>query len=218
MNLSDELASVRTAYDTVAENYSKVLPDASFETPLDRAMINAFIEYVQTAEVSSVLDAGCGTGRMTGLLAAQGALVSGVDLSPAMIGIARREHPDLAFDVADLSDLPAGDAQFGGVFAWYSIIHTAPAELPRLFAEFVRVLAPGGFLLLGFQVGEGPRHMASAYGRDISLDAYLFAPEYITGLLVQAGFDVVAQMERAPGEFERTRQAVLLAQKAPRNT
>ena len=213
MNFSDGLASVRSAYDTVAESYSKVLPDASFEAPLDRAIINAFIEYVQTAEVSSILDAGCGAGRMTGLLAAQGALVSGVDLSPAMIAIARRKHPDLAFDVADLSQLPAEDDQFGGVFAWYSIIHTAPAELPRLFAEFFRVLASGGFLLLGFQVGEGQRHMANAYGHDISLDAYLFTPESITSLLVQAGFDVFAQMVRAPGEFERTRQAVLLARK-----
>lgn len=214
MSLSGELASVRSAYDTVAESYSKVLPDASFETPLDRAMINAFVEYVHAAELSSVLDAGCGTGRMTGLLAAQGALVSGVDLSPGMIEIAQRKHPDLTFDVADLSDLPSEDGEFGGVFAWYSIIHTAPNDLSRVLAEFFRVLAPGGFLLLGFQVGEGPRHMANAYGHKVSLDAYLFTPEYITSLLGQAAFDVVAQMERAPGEFERTRQAALLARRA----
>jgi ubiquinone/menaquinone biosynthesis C-methylase UbiE len=213
MNLSDDLASVRSAYDTVAESYSKVLPDASIETPLDRAMINAFIEYVTTAGEGSVLDAGCGAGRMAGFIAAEGTPVSGIDLSPAMIGIARREYPDLAFDVAELSDLPAKDAQFGGVLAWYSIIHTAPDDLPRVFAEFLRVLAPEGFLLLGFQVGDGPRHMANAYGHDISLDAHLFTPEYITGLLAQAGFDVVAQMVRAPGELERTRQAMLLAQK-----
>ncbi|MGX9899400.1 class I SAM-dependent methyltransferase [Arthrobacter sp. SA17] len=151
MNLSEELASVRSAYDTVAASYSKMLPDASFEAPLDRAMINAFVEYVNAAEVTSVLDAGCGSGRMSGLLAAQGALVSGVDLSPAMIAIARREHPDLAFEVADLSQLPTEDAQFGGVFAWYSIIHTAPAELPRLFAEFFRVLASGAFCCSAFR-------------------------------------------------------------------
>lgn len=213
MNLSEERTSVQSAYNTVAESYSKVLPDASFEAPLDRAMIDAFVEYVNTADVSSVLDAGCGAGRMTGLLTAQGAQVSGVDLSPAMIGIARNKHPDLTFDVADLSDLPAKDAQFGGVFAWYSIIHTAPDELPRVFSEFFRVLAPGGFLLLGFQVGEGPRHMANAYGHEVSLNAFLFTLEDITCLLAQGGFDVVAQMVRAPGEFERTRQAMLLARK-----
>lgn len=91
MNLSEELTSVQSAYNTVAESYSKVLPDASFEAPLDRAMIDAFVEYVNTADVSSVLDAGCGAGRMTGLLTTQGAQVSGVDLSPAMIGIARNK-------------------------------------------------------------------------------------------------------------------------------
>lgn len=213
MSLSEELASVQSAYNTVAESYSKVLPDASFEAPPDRAMINAFVEYVNTADVGSVLDAGCGAGRMTGLLAAQGAQVSGIDLSPAMIEIAQSKHPDLTFDVADLSDLPAKDAQFGGVFAWYSIIHTAPDGLPRVFGEFFRVLAPGGFLLLGFQIGQGRRHMASAYGHEVSLDAFLFTPEDITGLLAQGGFDVVAEMVRAPGEFERTGQAVLLARK-----
>jgi ubiquinone/menaquinone biosynthesis C-methylase UbiE len=213
MGLQDELSSVRSAYDTVAESYSKLLPDASFETPLDKAMIKAFVEYVNSAKSTSVLDAGCGAGRMTGWLAAQGAQVSGIDVSPAMIQIARREYPDLEFDVADLSNLPAGDSQLGGVFAWYSIIHTAPDELPRIFDEFCRVLAPAGLLLLGFQVGEGPRHMASAYGHDVSLDAYLFTPEFIGGLLTRAGFHVVARMVRAPAEFERTQQAVLLAQK-----
>jgi ubiquinone/menaquinone biosynthesis C-methylase UbiE len=150
---------------------------------------------------------------MAGLLAAQGAQVSGVDLSPNMIELARREYPDLAFDVADLSDLSTGDAQLGGVFAWYSIIHTAPDSLPRIFDEFCRVLAPGGFLLLGFQVGQGPRHMASAYGHEVDLEAYLFTPDFIKGLLTRAGFAVVAQMVRVPAEFERTPQAVLLAQK-----
>lgn len=213
MSLHDELAAVRSAYDTVAESYAKLLPDASFEAPLDRAMISAFVEYVNAAKVRPILDAGCGAGRMAGLLAAQGAQVSGVDLSPTMIEIARREYPDLAFDVADLSDLPTGDAQLGGVFAWYSIIHTAPGRLPRIFDEFCRVLAPGGFLLLGFQVGQGPRHMTSAYGHEVDLEAYLFTPDFITGLLTRAGFGVVAQMVRVPAEFERTQQAVLLAQK-----
>jgi hypothetical protein len=72
-----------------------------------------------------------------------------------------------------------------------------------VFGEFFRILTPGGFLLLGFQVGEGPRHMANAYGHEVSLDAFLFTPEDITGLLAQGGFDVVAQIVRAPGEFER---------------
>ncbi|MDT7711983.1 MAG: hypothetical protein QOG46_672 [Pseudonocardiales bacterium] len=47
----------------------------------------------------------------------------------------------------------------GGIVAWYSIIHTPPEELPVVFAEFHRVLAPDGHLLLTFQVGDEPRQL-----------------------------------------------------------
>ncbi|MEC5179421.1 class I SAM-dependent DNA methyltransferase [Arthrobacter sp. CG_A4] len=211
MSADDRLATVRSGYDTVAESYARLLPDAGFEAPADRGMIEAFAAYVNAGNIRSAVDAGCGSGRMTWLLSSLGLDISGIDLSAGMIAVARRTYPELSFEVAELSDLPYADRQLGGVFAWYSIIHSRPKDLPRIFAEFFRVLAPGGYAMLGFQVGEGRRHLSRAYGHDVSMEAHLFTPEVITDYLTVAGFDVIAQMTRRPGALEKAPQAVLLA-------
>ncbi|HSL36571.1 MAG TPA: methyltransferase domain-containing protein [Arthrobacter sp.] len=207
------LDSVRSTYDAVADSYASLLPDASFEAPTDRGMIEAFASHVTERPARPVVDAGCGTGRMTRLLASLGMAVSGIDLSAGMIAVARRASPELTFEAAELSALPYADGQLGGVFAWYSIIHSPPGELPRIFAEFFRVLAPGGHALLSFQVGEGHRHLTRAYGHDVSMEAHFFTPEIVAGHLTGAGFTVIAQMTRQARAHEKTPQAVLLARR-----
>lgn len=139
--------------------------------------------------------------------------MSGIDVSGGMIAMARRSNPELSFEVGELADLPFADMQLGGVFAWYSIIHSPPTDLPPIFAEFFRVLAPGGHALLSFQVGEGHRHLSRAYGHDVSMQAQLFTPEIVAEHLVGAGFNMVARMTREAGPNERTPQAVLLARR-----
>lgn len=218
MIADDRLDSVRSTYDAVAESYARLLPDAGFEAPADRGMIDAFVAHVAGGTAPTVVDAGCGTGRMTRLLASQGVDVSGIDVSAGMIAVARRNSPGLSFDMAELSELPYGDMQLGGVFAWYSIIHSPPTALPRIFAEFFRVLAPGGHALLSFHVGEGARQLSRAYGHDVSLDAWLFTPEVIAEELADAGFDVVARLTRPARSQETTPQAVLLAHRPAKGT
>ncbi len=213
MTADTRLDSVRSTYDVVADSYASLLPDAGFEAPTDRGMIDAFVRHVTEGPARPVVDAGCGTGRMTRLLASLGVAVSGIDLSAGMIAVARRTSPGIPFEVAELSELPYADTQLGGVFAWYSIIHTPPEDLPRIFAEFFRVLAPGGHALLGFQVGEGRRHLSRAYGHDVSLETHLFTPELIAGHLTGAGFTVTAQMTRQGRAHEKTPQAVILARR-----
>jgi ubiquinone/menaquinone biosynthesis C-methylase UbiE len=216
MTADIRLDSIRSTYDAVAESYASLLPDASFEAPADLGMIEAFVGHVTEAPARPVVDAGCGTGRMTRLLASLGVAVSGVDLSAGMIAVARRTSPGIPFEVADLSELPCADRQLGGILAWYSIIHAPPGDLPRIFAEFFRVLAPGGHALLGFQVGEGHRHLSRAYGHDVSVEAHLFTPELIAGHLTGAGFTVTAQLTRQARPHEKTPQAAVLAQRPGR--
>ncbi|MET1153839.1 methyltransferase domain-containing protein [Arthrobacter sp.] len=211
MNADTRLDSVRSAYDVVADSYASLLPDASFEAPADRGMIEAFVRHLAEGPARPVVDAGCGTGRMTRWLASQGVDTAGIDLSAGMIAVARRTSPELTFEVADLSELPYADMQLGGVFAWYSIIHSPPGDLRRIFAEFFRVLAPGGHALLSFQAGEGHRHLTHAYGHDVSLEAHYFTPEIVAEHLTGAGFTIIAQMTREARAHEKTPQAVLLA-------
>lgn len=99
---------------------------------------------------ASVLDYGCGRGRLCGELAQRGFRhVTGVDYSREMIEAAKHEHPGLEFSVVDGETLPFVDARFDAVllFAVLTCI-AADAAQKQLIAEMKRVLRPGGLLLI----------------------------------------------------------------------
>jgi SAM-dependent methyltransferase len=206
------LSATRAAYDTVAASYAELLHHELAASPFDRAMLGTFAELVQT-EAGPVADIGCGPGRITAHLDSLGLAAFGIDLSPQMVEVSRRTYPHLRFDEGSMSALDLEDGSLSGVVAWYSIIHTPPELLPGVFAEFDRVLAPRGHLLLAFQVGDEPRHIKQAYGHTISLDAYRLSPDRISDLLSQAGFVTFARLVRDPSGLEKSPQAYLLAAK-----
>jgi SAM-dependent methyltransferase len=218
---ADDLAATRRAYDTVADDYAEMLQNELAAKPYDRAMLAAFAELVRSGSAGTrVADLGCGPGRVTAHLDGLGLDAFGIDLSPQMIAVARARHPELSFDVGSIEATELDDHALAGLIAWYSIIHTPPARLPGVFAEFARMLAPGGVALLAFQVASDaaasdsvaePRHLAHAYGHDIDLDAYRLRPERIRAQLTDAGFTVEATLIREADESERTQQAFLLA-------
>ena len=207
-------SGVRGAYDTVAEDYATYFPDTRAEVPLDLAMVDAFAAAVTSGGDARVLDAGCGAGRMSRYLAERGCLVEGVDLSPGMVAMARRDHPDLQFGVGSLTDLPYADDQFAGVMLWYSIIHTPPAGQARIFAEAARVLRPASHVLVGFQSGEGTRDVSAAYrqfGHEIQLERHLYTADQVTSRIEAVGLREVCRLVRRAQGNERDDQAFLLA-------
>ncbi|MEZ0054386.1 ubiquinone/menaquinone biosynthesis C-methylase UbiE [Mycobacterium sp. MAA66] len=132
-----------------------------------------------------------------------------------MIAEARRRNPGLQFSVGSMLDLDLADGSVGGVCCWYSIIHVPDDHLPDALGEFHRVLAPGGLVLLAFQVGDQPRQLTSAFGHQVHLTFYRRQPGYVGELLACAGFRVYTQLIRQPdGDgFESTPQAYLIAHK-----
>ncbi|GAA4680369.1 methyltransferase domain-containing protein [Frondihabitans cladoniiphilus] len=89
---------IAAAYDTVASTYARVLPDVTFEAPLDLAMIAEFAREARSrsAHGARVLDAGCGAGRMIAHLEHLGiAEVEGADVSAGMVAEARHVHPTI---------------------------------------------------------------------------------------------------------------------------
>ena len=203
----DHLERTRLAYDTVAVDYARVLAAGLRSDPVERLVLARFAAGLP----GPVVEVGCGPGRITGPLAELGLAVRGVDLSPQMVAEARRRHPDLDFRVGTMTALDLADRSVAGLVAWYSIIHLPPADLPVAFAEFARVLVPGGRLQLAFQVGDGPVEIDHAYGHEVSATAYRLDPGVITGLLGAAGFTVLVRQVRGRLAPETTPQAFLLA-------
>jgi SAM-dependent methyltransferase len=177
------LDDIRTSYDTVARSYAELVQDGSPDEP------DTLDLFAKLAGDGPVLDAGCGPGRVVGLLHERGLPVIGVDLSPGMIEVARRDHPGLDFRVGSMTALDLPDGGLTGVIAWWSIIHLPREVVPTAFAEFHRVLAPGGVLVVGFHVGEETTHKTSGYGgHPMNIHVHRWTSETLTPIAVAAGF------------------------------
>lgn len=201
--------TVREAYDEMAGEYAEFARGLLESNPFERAPLDLFAESVGDGPVA---DLGCGEGRITAYLAGAGLDVSGTDLSPRMIELARGAHPGLRFEVGSLERTGLPSATLAGVVAWYSLIHLPPERIPGALAEFARVLRGGGYALLGFQA-------ADADGDPVAFDhavveAYRWWPERLGEPARAAGFEVVLRMVRAPRPGERFDQACLLLRKA----
>jgi SAM-dependent methyltransferase len=96
--------------------------------------------------IGVALDAGCGTGRHSAYLAALGHDVIGVDTSAAMLARAREKVPRAVFHEADLLDLPLADDSVDLVVS--ALVLTHLPDLGRALGELVRVLRPGGHLVV----------------------------------------------------------------------
>ncbi len=208
-----DVAATRAAYDTVAADYERLLRGELERKPFDRAMLAVFADQVAAGGDGEVADLGCGPGRVTAHLASLGLDVFGVDLSPGMVQVARSQHPGLLFEVGSMASLDLPDASLAGAVAWYSIIHTPAERRPALFAEFARVVRPGGWLLLAFQTGNEVVPIRHAYGHDVALDAFRLSPAGIQAALREAGFLTHAELVRQPSAEEKTAQAYVLLQR-----
>jgi SAM-dependent methyltransferase len=210
------LAVTRRSYDELAETVSELWRDDLDRKPWDRAVLGAFAELVEPG--GRVADVGCGTGRVTAWLADRGLDVFGIDLSPGMLAVARRDHPHLPFSVGSLTDLQIEDASLDGLVAFYSIIHVPPAQLPDVFAGFARALAPGGYLLVVFQVGDDVRHITEAHGHSFDLHFHRRTVDEVVRFSADAGLAVSAHLEREPlPGSELTPQGYVLARKPAEN-
>jgi SAM-dependent methyltransferase len=211
----DAFSVTREAYDAAASLYAQRFRDDLRDRPVDRAMLSAFAEVVSASGDGEVADLGCGPGHITAYLDELGLAAFGVDASPAMITLARESYPRLRFDVGSMAALNVADGALTGILSRWSIIHTPPPELPVILAEFHRVLAPHGHVLVGFSATDDPSNPAQVFDHAVA-PAYRWSPDHLAAMMRSAGLAEVFRTIREPQPTDRRqfKEIHLLARKS----
>ncbi len=187
---------VGLSYDRVAAEYARRIGGELEFKPLDRQLLDRFAAQVQ--ELGPVCDLGCGPGHVARYLHEQGVPVVGVDLSSVMVAQARQGNPGIEFQQGNMLAVDSPDGAWGGIVAFYSIIHVPARNIDVALREMKRLLRPGGLLLLAFHIGEETVHLHEWWGQSVNLDFHFLRPETLTDLLRAAGFEVEEIIEREP--------------------
>jgi SAM-dependent methyltransferase len=207
--------TTRAGYNRVADEYAARFGDEMARKPFDRKLLDWLIEKVDGR--GPICDLGCGPGQIARYLHSRGALACGIDLSPEMVAHARRLNPDILFHIGDMLALTeVADAAFGGIAAFYSLIHIPRSQIGQALRELRRVLRPGGVLLLAFHLGEQTVHLDEWWGRPVDLDFNFLLTGDIKAELTGAGFDLEEAIERDPypeSVEHQSRRAYLFARK-----
>jgi SAM-dependent methyltransferase len=127
-------------WELVAGRYER------FWSPITSQAIDALLDAARVEAGMRVLDVGTGTGEAAAMAAERDADATGVDVASAMVEIAARRHPAVAFVQASVTALPFADGSFDGAVGNIMIQHVGEPE--RAARELARVLVPGGRVAL----------------------------------------------------------------------
>jgi SAM-dependent methyltransferase len=158
--------------------------------------IHGEADFVCRFEPASVLDAGCGTGRVAIELADRGIDVVGVDLDDSMLAAARVKAPDLTWITADLLDVDLGRRFDVVVLPGNVMIFVAPGTETAIVANLARHVAADGHLVAGFQLGRG--YDLERYDGDCAAAGLALAARYATweGAPWKSGGDYAVSVHR----------------------
>jgi SAM-dependent methyltransferase len=188
--------------------------------------VEFLVDALELAPGSRVLDVGCGPGRHARALGERGIDVTGIDLSPDFIELARQNAPDATFrvqDVRDLDDVAEYDALYCLCQGGFGLLGGADDE--RVLANFARALKPGGTLAVtafssyfvvrhletgdDFDLATGVNHeratLRNEQSREQTFDLWTtcFTPRELRLLAERAGLDVEGVYGVTPGRYER---------------
>lgn len=206
------VAVCQAAYDEHAAEYARLLD------PTLAGVVERLVELAEAQPGTRLLDLATGTGAVARAAALRGAAVVGVDVSAAMLGVARELSPGVEFRLADAHALPFEEGGFDVVACGLALSHFH--EPLTALGETLRVLRDGGELVAsawgrgagalssGMVVELLQRHGATDKGYTLDEETWLY-PERGSELLRRAGFACVSvQTETFTGAFEDVEEAL----------
>jgi len=212
-------AAVERAYDIVAAEYDKRLAGSSrFDEMFIASELRFMLDGVDRG--TTVLDLGCGTGRLSLAAADRGADVIGIDISRQMLrqaaAKAKRGRP--RFTWADMTALPFPDSRFDMVISSLAMTHLHPNRRTAAFTEAARVLRVGGMLVVAVKNSrledifpnrfvtadliDAPGHKLIfdelSNGRQVEVPWYSFSPDELKACIGAAGLRLISLRGNVP--------------------
>jgi ubiquinone/menaquinone biosynthesis C-methylase UbiE len=212
--IREKISDVQSSYDLIADEYARRIYDELQHKPLDCRLLDRLAESIRNVGIAC--DLGCGPGHIARYLHERGIQVCGIDLSAGMIQRARQLNSGIEFKQGDMRALPVKDNTWAGIAAFYAIVNLWPGDLVQALREMMRVLMPGGRLLLSFHIGEDTSQVEDLWDSGAALEFHFFRVGTVAGFLRSAGFEIEEIIEREPYASEveyQSRRAYIFAQK-----
>jgi ubiquinone/menaquinone biosynthesis C-methylase UbiE len=194
-------AAVQHAYEAIAGEYGATFADELEVNEFDRGIVDAAIARVPRGGI--VLDVGCGPAQVSRRVDTAGGAAIGIDLTPAMLAIARRHAPTLPLTCGDVLALPYRRDIAAATIAWYSLHNLPRLLMPMALSEMRRVLRPGGTALIATHAGQGEEMIKQrrSDGWETVTITYYEAEELVV-LAEEHGLAPVELQERPPLDHE----------------
>ena len=155
------------AFDAIGERYDDAFPHKSGQIIATQWLVD------RLPAGARVLDVGCGTGvPSAGMLAESGLEVVGIDVSTAMLALARRNVPAGRFVAMDVLELDATLGEFDAVAAFFSLLMLRRADIPRVLRRVRAILRPGGVVAIGMVEGDFDYFPLTFLGQQVRVTAY----------------------------------------------
>ena len=211
--MNNIILNTQISYDKVAAEYAEKFKDEMDDKPFDRDCLDRLTREV--GSLGPICDLGCGPGQIARYLHHKGVSTLGVDLSPRIIAEAQRLNPEIHFHQGDILALPDADNSWGGIAAFYCIIHIPRERIVDALREMKRVLKPGGALLITFHIGNEIEHLDIWWEKPVNLDFAFYQPTEMEVWLQEAGLELEETLVREPNPDVEvaTRRAYLFAKK-----
>lgn len=193
------MEQIRQAYASVAERYIELFGTRQQVHADDLAFIGRHL----AGRPGPVLDLGCGPGHITDYLRSLGVDARGIDIVPEFIAHAQAAHPSGSYQLGSFENLAVAEHSIVGILAWGSLIHLPPPDLAGVLAEFRRVMAPGGTLVVALFVGDE----VAAFDHKVAT-AYRWPVDEFSERLARAGFTEVERLQRPTEGANRPHAAI----------
>ncbi|MFJ4844193.1 MULTISPECIES: class I SAM-dependent DNA methyltransferase [unclassified Streptomyces] len=184
------------AFDAIGDRYDEAFPHKEGQLAAGAWLLE------QLPAGSRVLDLGCGTGVPTcRQLSDAGHEVTGIDLSPVMLSLARQYVPSADFHQGDIADVRPGGlfaargrqdlGRFDAVTAFFSLLMLSRAEIPLVVRAVRDLLAPGGLFTLSMVEADVDDFPIPFLGNTIRVSGYL--RDDLRQVVTDAGFEVLRE-------------------------